>query len=64
MKIRCRRGEIGIRKGLKIPPPRGDAGSSPAAGTTQGILWRRVVHHGDYRPSPSSLSSSFQTDKS
>lgn len=29
-----RRGEIGIRKGLKIPPPSGDAGSSPAAGTS------------------------------
>ena len=45
LRVRCtrynysvcsRRGEIGIRKGLKIPPPHRDAGSSPAAGTMRG----------------------------
>ncbi len=34
-------GEIGRRRGLKIPPPQGDAGSIPAPGTTSSRCRRR-----------------------
>ena len=43
--LRCPDGEIGSRKGLKIPRPQGHPGSSPGPGTKAGseiVRWRPV----------------------
>ncbi len=49
---RCRSGETGIRRGLKIPRSQGRAGSNPASGTT---VYRRLS-----LPSPRTGATSLQ----
>lgn len=43
-----RDGEIGIRKGFKIPRPQGHVGSTPSPGTILFRLLRRIIDAGEF----------------